>query len=152
MRVIVRKWGNGAAVRIPASVMAAAHLTFGQPVELRVEAARIIIEPVRPERYVRVPRVGRRGTRRVARGEDGTGMRCGYREARGTTGSFGDRPCVDACGTGMSSSRAGRSIAWVSLSAPSALVDAYTAPTSRYRRARSSERRSATPSFIDASI
>lgn len=52
MRVTVRKWGNGAAVRIPASVMAAARLTLDQPVELHAEAGRIIIiEPVRPEGY-----------------------------------------------------------------------------------------------------
>ncbi len=30
MKVIVKKWGNSAAVRIPAPVMAAAHVELGQ--------------------------------------------------------------------------------------------------------------------------
>lgn len=47
MRAIVKKWGNSASIRIPASVMAAARLTLDQPVELREDAGRIIIEPVR---------------------------------------------------------------------------------------------------------
>ena len=51
MRVVVKKWGNSASVRIPASVMAAAHLSLNQPVEVREEDGRIIIEPVQPDRY-----------------------------------------------------------------------------------------------------
>ena len=51
MRVIVKKWGNSASVRIPASVMAAARLSLDQAVEVREEAGRIIIEPVQPEGY-----------------------------------------------------------------------------------------------------
>ena len=51
MRVIIKKWGNSAAVRIPASVMAATRLSLDQPVEVREEEGRIIIEPVEPERY-----------------------------------------------------------------------------------------------------
>jgi antitoxin MazE len=51
MRVTVRTWGNSAAIRIPAAVMAAARVTLGQAVELRAEDGRIIIEPVRPEGY-----------------------------------------------------------------------------------------------------
>ena len=47
MEVIVKKWGNSAAVRIPASVMAAAHVDLDQPVEVREEQGRIVIEPVR---------------------------------------------------------------------------------------------------------
>jgi antitoxin MazE len=49
MRVTVKKWGNSAAVRIPAAVMAAARVTLDQPVEVREEDGRIVIEPVRPE-------------------------------------------------------------------------------------------------------
>ena len=48
MRITVRKWGNSASVRIPASVMAAARLTPDQAVEVREEDGRIIIEPVPP--------------------------------------------------------------------------------------------------------
>jgi antitoxin MazE len=33
MEVIVKKWGNSAAVRIPAAIMVAAHVALDQPVE-----------------------------------------------------------------------------------------------------------------------
>ena len=45
------KWGNSAAVRIPASVMEAAQLEVGEPVEVREEAGRIVIEPVQQKTY-----------------------------------------------------------------------------------------------------
>jgi antitoxin MazE len=51
MRVIVKKWGNSASVRIPAPVMAAARLSVDQAVEIREEAGRIIIEPVHEAAY-----------------------------------------------------------------------------------------------------
>jgi antitoxin MazE len=51
MRAIVRKWGNSAAVRIPASVMQAMRLDLDQPVEVREEAGRIVIEPLRQKPY-----------------------------------------------------------------------------------------------------
>lgn len=51
MEVIVKKWGNSAAVRIPASVMAAAHVELEQPVQVREEQGRIVIEPVRRKAY-----------------------------------------------------------------------------------------------------
>ncbi len=47
MRVTVRKWGNSASVRIPASVMDAAKVHLDQMVDVREERGRIIIEPVR---------------------------------------------------------------------------------------------------------
>lgn len=47
MQVLVKKWGNSAAVRIPASVMEASRLGLDDPVEVHVEAGRIIIEPIR---------------------------------------------------------------------------------------------------------
>lgn len=46
MRVQVKKWGNSASVRIPASVMAAAALKIDQPVEVHEEDGRVVIEPV----------------------------------------------------------------------------------------------------------
>jgi antitoxin MazE len=49
MRIIVKKWGNSASVRIPASVMAAAALSLDQAVDVREEAGRIVIEPIREE-------------------------------------------------------------------------------------------------------
>ncbi|MGD0184975.1 MAG: AbrB/MazE/SpoVT family DNA-binding domain-containing protein [Roseiarcus sp.] len=51
MRVHVKKWGNSASVRIPASVLAAASLSIDQAVEVREEGGRIIIEPVRAPVY-----------------------------------------------------------------------------------------------------
>ena len=46
MRLQVKKWGNSASVRIPASVMAAAALHIDQLVDVREEKGRIVIEPV----------------------------------------------------------------------------------------------------------
>ena len=51
MRTTVKKWGNSAAVRIPASVMRAARLDLGEGVDMREEAGRIVIEPVRRKTY-----------------------------------------------------------------------------------------------------
>ena len=45
MTTLVRKWGNSAAIRIPAGVLAEAGLDIDQPVEIRQEHGRIIIEP-----------------------------------------------------------------------------------------------------------
>jgi len=47
MEVIVKKWGNSAAVRIPAAIMLAAHVDLDQSVDVREEQGRIVIEPVR---------------------------------------------------------------------------------------------------------
>jgi len=51
MEVIVKKWGNSAAVRIPAAIMAAAHVALDQPVEVREEQGRIVIEPIRRKEF-----------------------------------------------------------------------------------------------------
>ena len=51
MKVTVKKWGNSAAVRIPATIMAAAHVVVDQAVEVREEDGRIVIEPVRRKAY-----------------------------------------------------------------------------------------------------
>ncbi len=42
---LVKKWGNSPAVRLPAAIMEAAHLTLDQPVNVHVENGRVIIEP-----------------------------------------------------------------------------------------------------------
>ena len=44
--VRIKKWGNGAAVRIPANVLAEAGLEIDQAVELRQSRGRIIIERI----------------------------------------------------------------------------------------------------------
>ena len=48
---VVKKWGNSAAVRIPASVLAAAHLELDQTVDVREERGRIVIEPKRQKAF-----------------------------------------------------------------------------------------------------
>ena len=51
MRATVKKWGNSAAVRIPASVMQATRLYLDEVVDVREEAGRIVIEPARQKKY-----------------------------------------------------------------------------------------------------
>ena len=51
MKSVVKKWGNSAAVRIPAAIMEAIPLELDEPVEVREEAGRIVIEPVRQKAY-----------------------------------------------------------------------------------------------------
>ena len=51
MRVRIRKWGNSAAVRIPAPMMQAARLELSMVVDVREEAGRIVIGPVRQRTY-----------------------------------------------------------------------------------------------------
>jgi antitoxin MazE len=47
MKSTIKKWGNSAAVRIPASVMQASNLVLDEMADVREEAGRIIIVPVR---------------------------------------------------------------------------------------------------------
>ena len=51
MKATVKKWGNSAAVRIPAAVMQATHLDLDQVVDVREEGGRIVIEPIRQKAY-----------------------------------------------------------------------------------------------------
>jgi antitoxin MazE len=51
MRVLVKKWGKSASVRVPASVMAAAKLTLDAVVDVREEGGRVVIEPLRDSEY-----------------------------------------------------------------------------------------------------
>lgn len=51
MRIHVKKWGNSASVRIPASIMASASLRIDQEVDVREVEGRIIIEPVSAPSY-----------------------------------------------------------------------------------------------------
>jgi antitoxin MazE len=51
MQVLIKKWGNSASVRIPATVMAAASINVDQAVDVREENGRIIIEPIRAPTY-----------------------------------------------------------------------------------------------------
>jgi antitoxin MazE len=51
MKSVVKKWGNSAAVRIPAAVMQATRLEVDEPVDVREEAGRVVIEPIRKKTY-----------------------------------------------------------------------------------------------------
>lgn len=46
MRVVVKKWGNSASVRIPSAVMQAANFRLDQTVEVREHKGRVVIEPI----------------------------------------------------------------------------------------------------------
>lgn len=49
MQVTIKRWGNSAAIRLPAAIMEAFHLRLDQTVEIREEHGRIVIDPVHPE-------------------------------------------------------------------------------------------------------
>ncbi len=51
MRASVKKWGNSAAVRIPAAVLKATRMQIEEEVDIREESGRIVIEPVRQKTY-----------------------------------------------------------------------------------------------------
>jgi|ERR1700756_4120189 antitoxin MazE len=51
MRTIVKKWGNSAAVRIPASVMEAADLRVEDLVDVSEEEGKIIVKRVQSKHY-----------------------------------------------------------------------------------------------------
>lgn len=51
MRAVVRKRGNSASIRIPFTVLAAAKIKIDDPVDIRAERGRIVIEPLRPASY-----------------------------------------------------------------------------------------------------
>ena len=47
MHMKLKRWGNSAAVRIPAATMSALGLQIEDTVEMREEDGRIVLEPVR---------------------------------------------------------------------------------------------------------
>ncbi len=51
MQLTVKKWGNSASIRIPAAIMEAAQLKLDDPVDVREEGGRIIIEPLAHKTY-----------------------------------------------------------------------------------------------------
>lgn len=51
MKVTFKKWGNSAAVRIPAAVMHAVRLDLDDVVDVRGESGRIVIEPTRQKTW-----------------------------------------------------------------------------------------------------
>lgn len=51
MQQLIKKWGHGAAVRLPRPIMEQAHLVIDAAVDVRVEEDRIVIEPTRQKTY-----------------------------------------------------------------------------------------------------
>ena len=51
MEVTVKKWGNSAAIRIPAAILRAADIKLDESVDVREERGRILIEPKRKDSY-----------------------------------------------------------------------------------------------------
>lgn len=51
MEVIIKKWGNSAAVRLPATVMKAAKISLEQTVDVRAEDGRVVIERANTHEY-----------------------------------------------------------------------------------------------------
>lgn len=51
MEAVIKKWGNSAAVRLPASIMKAAKISLEQPVEIHAEDNRVVIQPVQAHDY-----------------------------------------------------------------------------------------------------
>ncbi len=47
MKVTAQLWGNSLGVRIPAPVARDTHLAHGSEVDLRIEAGRIVLTPMR---------------------------------------------------------------------------------------------------------
>lgn len=47
MEAVVHKWGNSAAVRLPATLLKEVKLSAGEQIEITTEDGRIIIAPVR---------------------------------------------------------------------------------------------------------
>jgi antitoxin MazE len=49
MRTEIAKWGNSLAVRLPKSLAADLGLSEGVPVELSIDAGRLVVAPARPK-------------------------------------------------------------------------------------------------------
>jgi antitoxin MazE len=50
MRVIVKKWGNSAAVRIPSGIMEAAQIALDDALDMREQEGEIVMTPVRTDK------------------------------------------------------------------------------------------------------
>ncbi len=46
MRAVIKKWGNSAALRLPSSIMEAAHLNIEQEIDVREQDGMIVLKPV----------------------------------------------------------------------------------------------------------
>lgn len=53
MQTEIKRWGNSAALRLPSKLLAQAHLEIATPVDINVEAGKIIIQ-ARPKKQKKV--------------------------------------------------------------------------------------------------
>lgn len=51
MQQTIKKWGNGAAIRLPAAIMELADLSLNVVVNVHAERGRIVIEPAQPQHF-----------------------------------------------------------------------------------------------------
>lgn len=51
MRVVIRKWGNSAAVRLPSSMLKSLKVGTDDLMEIRLEGESLVLEPVRSQQY-----------------------------------------------------------------------------------------------------
>lgn len=51
MQITVRKWGNSAAVRLPAYILEAVDLKIDQSINIFEEDGRVIIQPIKSEEF-----------------------------------------------------------------------------------------------------
>lgn len=51
MNAEIKRWGNSAALRLPAQLLRVLGLSVDSPVDMRLEAGRIVIEPIRTTEY-----------------------------------------------------------------------------------------------------
>ncbi|WP_353171789.1 AbrB/MazE/SpoVT family DNA-binding domain-containing protein [Paracandidimonas soli] len=49
MQAVIKKWGNSAALRLPASILEESSLALDATVEISVVEGRIVIEPIEPQ-------------------------------------------------------------------------------------------------------
>jgi antitoxin MazE len=66
MRVEIAKWGNSAALRVPARALADAGLQIGQALDLRVEEGRLVLDPAQDILEDLVARITPQNCHRVA--------------------------------------------------------------------------------------
>jgi len=51
MQIVLKKWGNSVALRLPSHVLKEANLTENQRVQLSTKKGAILIKPLRSRRY-----------------------------------------------------------------------------------------------------
>jgi len=58
MRGVIRKWGNSAAIRLPASMLKSLRIGVDDLMEMTLEDDRLILRPVRHPQYTLTQLVG----------------------------------------------------------------------------------------------